>query len=152
MTSDVGQQIKYYRERKEMTLKDLAKHSGLSISYLSYIETGKKQPTRDALEKIASGLNVSIAELTKEERTESDYSWFLELPKYIQDFLRSPESIPYLHVTTIAFRCGISAREMMKWVLPVDHMPLPGNKDTAFGRTFEIMFNALKNDILSEDE
>lgn len=43
-----------------MTQKDLAKSAGVSQSFISEIEAGRKSPTERILKKIARGLNCSI--------------------------------------------------------------------------------------------
>ncbi|NMB46125.1 MAG: transcriptional regulator [Firmicutes bacterium] len=55
-----------------MTLQDVADRSGLSRSYLSEIENGKKQPSVKALEAIAAALNVSLEVLLPEAKKEAE--------------------------------------------------------------------------------
>lgn len=52
--------IKLIRKQKGMTQGDLAKATGLSISYISLIEQGKRDPSISTLEKLAAGLGVSL--------------------------------------------------------------------------------------------
>lgn len=51
--------IRQLRQKRNMTLQDLAKCSGLSVSYLSEIELGKKQPSLETIEKLSQALNIS---------------------------------------------------------------------------------------------
>lgn len=60
---NVSQIVAYYRARAGLTYKDLSKHTGLSVGYLSDIERGRTQPTIDTIAKIASALGVTLAEL-----------------------------------------------------------------------------------------
>jgi transcriptional regulator with XRE-family HTH domain len=46
-----------------MTLQDLSAGTGISQSYLTEIETGKKPGSLDAMIKIAATLNVSLDDL-----------------------------------------------------------------------------------------
>ena len=46
------------RKRKGMSQAQLAKVSGLSTTYISLMESGKKSPTLKSLEKISQGLEV----------------------------------------------------------------------------------------------
>ena len=50
--------------RKEMGVSQhrLSQLSGVSQSYLSYLEAGKKSPTVKTLKKICAGLGISIAD------------------------------------------------------------------------------------------
>ena len=51
--------IRQLRQKRNMTLQDLSKCSGLSVSYLSEIELGKKQPSLETIEKLSQALNIS---------------------------------------------------------------------------------------------
>lgn len=57
--SGVGEQIRHYRKERGLTLSDLAAKTGVSVSYLSEIEQGKKRPSLRTLERICAGLNLS---------------------------------------------------------------------------------------------
>jgi predicted transcriptional regulator len=50
--------IRAWREYKEIKLNELAKKVGISASYLSQIENGKRNPTIDRLKFIAAALSV----------------------------------------------------------------------------------------------
>ncbi|NLU10327.1 MAG: transcriptional regulator [Tepidanaerobacter acetatoxydans] len=51
--------IRSLRQKRSMTLQDLAQQAGLSVSYLSEIELGKKQPSLETIDKLAQALNIS---------------------------------------------------------------------------------------------
>jgi len=51
--------IRDLRQKRNMTLQELAHRAGLSISYLSEIELGKKQPSLETIDKISQALNIS---------------------------------------------------------------------------------------------
>lgn len=54
----IGQQIKEAREKAGLSLYRLAKLSGVSRSYIYYLENGKrKNPTIETLKKIFDQLN-----------------------------------------------------------------------------------------------
>ena len=55
---DGGNPIRIWREYKKIKLNELAKIVGISASYLSQIENGKRNPTIDTLKLIATGLKV----------------------------------------------------------------------------------------------
>ena len=50
--------IRAWREYKNMRLNDLAKRVGISGSYLSQIENGKRNPTIETLKAIAGALEI----------------------------------------------------------------------------------------------
>lgn len=54
-----GRLIRSFRKKRNMSLQELARRAELSVSYLSEIERGKKQPTLETIDKLASALNVS---------------------------------------------------------------------------------------------
>jgi transcriptional regulator with XRE-family HTH domain len=49
----IGERIKYLRQRKQMGLVELGRHTGLSASFLSQLETGRVVPTLRNLARIA---------------------------------------------------------------------------------------------------
>lgn len=68
----LGDLIKEYREKNEMSLRDFAKKCGLSHTYISALEkkydirTGKLiAPTLDAVKYIAKAMNISLDEFLK---------------------------------------------------------------------------------------
>ena len=50
--------IRAWREYKNMRINDLAKRVGISGSFLSQIENGKRNPTIETLKTIASALDI----------------------------------------------------------------------------------------------
>ncbi|MFC0561178.1 helix-turn-helix domain-containing protein [Halalkalibacter alkalisediminis] len=59
-----GGNIRMIREEKGMTLNELAALSGVSKSYISYIERGmQKNPSISVLEKISTALGIEFIEL-----------------------------------------------------------------------------------------
>lgn len=66
----LGEIIKRYREENGLSLRDFAKKSGVSNSYLSMLETGRQPqsgrpivPTLTTLNKIASAVGMRIDDL-----------------------------------------------------------------------------------------
>ena len=56
---DGGNPIRVWREYKKIKLNELAKKVGISASYLSQIENGKRNPTIDKLKLITAALGVA---------------------------------------------------------------------------------------------
>ncbi len=52
--------IKVWREYRGLTQQDLAQAAGISASYLSQIETGKREGTTAVLQAIARALNLTL--------------------------------------------------------------------------------------------
>ena len=58
---NLGKTIKLVRTRKGMKQKKLAESAGISVSYLSLIEQGRRDPNMRTLEGIANALNVPLS-------------------------------------------------------------------------------------------
>jgi XRE family transcriptional regulator, regulator of sulfur utilization len=61
--SHLGKRIQDLRGERGMTLQDLARASSVSVSMLSAVERGQKAATVTVLDRIASGLGISLAAL-----------------------------------------------------------------------------------------
>jgi transcriptional regulator with XRE-family HTH domain len=59
-TINVAQQIRFLRERRNLTQRSLAEASGLSRNTLSLLERGQTSPTVSTLKRIATALGVDI--------------------------------------------------------------------------------------------
>ncbi len=59
----LGQYIRDARDKKDISLRELARKIDCSPAFLSDIELGKRNPSEDIFSKIAKALNVSAAEL-----------------------------------------------------------------------------------------
>jgi len=62
----IAGRVRGLRAELHMTLEALAAKSGVSRSMISLVERGESSPTAVVLEKIATGLNVSLATLFEE--------------------------------------------------------------------------------------
>lgn len=63
--------IKYYRQKANITQEQLAEKAGVSVSYIKQIESGKefKNMTFATLSNIAKSLNINIKDLLSEKDT-----------------------------------------------------------------------------------
>ena len=59
IASDIGSLIRDLRENAQVSVRQLAKWSGVSNPYLSQVERGLRKPSADVLSQIAKGLRVS---------------------------------------------------------------------------------------------
>jgi transcriptional regulator with XRE-family HTH domain len=55
-----AKRLKELRKQKRMTQEDLAKASGLSISFVRSVEQGVNAPSFESIEAIASALHVNV--------------------------------------------------------------------------------------------
>ena len=70
MDDQIGKLIKKVRKNSNITLSELAKKSGLSVSYISTIERGVNSPTIANLQKICRCLDVTFNELISSVESE----------------------------------------------------------------------------------
>ena len=66
----IGDRIKYLRQRKGMGLVELGRHTGLSASFLSQLETGRVVPTLRNLARIAMVFSKDLSYFFEPERPE----------------------------------------------------------------------------------
>ncbi len=57
---NIGSTIKNFRLKRNLTLEEVSEETGLSLSYLSYLERGKRNINFPALEKISSALALPL--------------------------------------------------------------------------------------------
>jgi transcriptional regulator with XRE-family HTH domain len=61
----LAENIKYYRSHLELTQEELARRAGVNRSYLAGIESGRRNTSARTIEKLATALGVSPADLLK---------------------------------------------------------------------------------------
>lgn len=59
----IGARIRKYRKEKGITQEEAAYKSELDYSYFNQIEMGKRNPSIDALQRIAKAVGVSLKDL-----------------------------------------------------------------------------------------
>ena len=59
----LGAVIRRERRERQMTLKELAERSALSVVYLGEIERGKKYPSALVVERLAAALDLTVPDL-----------------------------------------------------------------------------------------
>lgn len=67
----IGNNIRLLREAAQMTLKELAHASGISVSFLTNIENSTRRPTFYTIEKLAHGLDTDIRDIIGMEAIEN---------------------------------------------------------------------------------
>ena len=92
-----GKFLKTLRERRNMSLRDVQRQSGVSNAYIAQLEKGDRPaPSPDILKKLARAYNVTVRELllragyldepevtaTEEERIEAAFQYVLADPDY----------------------------------------------------------------------
>lgn len=67
----INKKIREIRKNKKITLKDMSKHTGLSVSFISQVERGESSLTVTSLKKIADALEISMKDLFEMEDNDS---------------------------------------------------------------------------------
>ncbi|MCL6442776.1 MAG: helix-turn-helix transcriptional regulator [Alicyclobacillus sp.] len=65
----LAERVKYYRVKKNLSVRDLARLAGVSVSYVYAIEAGLRGHNIVKLERIAMALGVPLTELWSGEST-----------------------------------------------------------------------------------
>lgn len=101
--------LKELRTRKGLTVQQLADAVGLSKSYVSDLENGKRRANSYRLEKFAKALGVSVFDLINDENLSEDAKDLLEAFQ-----LMSPEHRGLILETARAFRDRAESGEPRK--------------------------------------
>lgn len=88
----IGERIRNLREKKGLSMTELARRAGVSKSYLSYIERNvQKNPSLQFLSKIALTLDTTIEFILGEDTTDAsevlDQEWAFLLQQAIDEGL-----------------------------------------------------------------
>jgi transcriptional regulator with XRE-family HTH domain len=105
-TYDLGQKLRQLRLKKKIALVDLGKHTGLSASMLSQLETGKMVPTLPTLARIAMVFDVGLDYFFDDRRRLKTFTIVRK-----QERIQFPEK-PDIPVPAYFFEClAFSAQE-----------------------------------------
>jgi transcriptional regulator with XRE-family HTH domain len=105
-TYDLGQKLRQLRMRKKIALVDLGKHTGLSASMLSQLETGKMIPTLPTLARISMVFDVGLDYFFDDKRRRKTFTIARKSERIL--FPDSPDSV----IPNYFFEClAFSAQE-----------------------------------------
>ena len=82
--------LREVRKSKNLTLKNLASQTGLSVSYLSDIERGRATPSLKTVETLANALTISVQELLTGVEFTEEVS-LGDLPEGLQELFNNDE-------------------------------------------------------------
>ena len=68
----LGKEFRKARERRGLPLRELARRAGVSASLVSQIETGKTSPSAKTRRRLAAALDIPVASLFLNGRTDGD--------------------------------------------------------------------------------
>lgn len=82
---NIGETIRNFRLQKGMSQGDIEKRTGLLRCYLSRVENGHTIPSLDTLAKIASAMEVALAQFFADNHAENGHK---NLPQLSEDEVR----------------------------------------------------------------
>jgi len=69
---ELGHRLKLFRVAADLKQGDLAKRLDVSTNYVYMIESGRREPSRDYLEKFAKSVNIPLSVLFLESSSPKD--------------------------------------------------------------------------------
>lgn len=81
----ISRRIQELRKLKHLTQADLAMATGLSVPYISHIETGEKKPSLQSVALIADALDIRMDQLIYGKRIRSDQDLEDEITELLAD-------------------------------------------------------------------
>lgn len=103
IAKSVGQRIRNYRIRLELSQEKLAELSGVHPTYIGQLERGEKNATLESIEKIAKALNVPLSKLFEklEDSSEGSRNIPLECYEILSSKSEEEQEILYGIITSI---------------------------------------------------
>jgi len=115
---DYREKVRYVRTKvRDMTLKELAIKTGLSVSFLSDAELGRTAMSIVALEKVAEALRVTSSYLLdKRNMTLENLADLhkIDIPIRIKEYMIKQESLPYISLIKEVDEKNIFSLEFLK--------------------------------------
>lgn len=102
-----GTKLRQLREKKDISLRQLAKRIGVSGAFLSDIELGRRFPSADKLELIAKEIDVTVEELKK-------YDFRDEAETIRNMMFADPAAGMAFRTITNQLQGGLTPQELMK--------------------------------------
>ncbi len=63
----LGEYVRELRERKDLSVRELAKRLGLSAPFVSDVELGRRHPSDEVVSRLARELDTTVAELRRHD-------------------------------------------------------------------------------------
>jgi transcriptional regulator with XRE-family HTH domain len=114
----IGRRVKEARTLNQMSQAELAERVGMSVSYISYIETAKKKASLEVLVQIVDVLGVTMDYLLIGNQTNDSSAYWTDLMELIEDCSSYEKQIIY----DIALATKNSLHEN-KWLQDKDIQP-----------------------------
>ena len=112
----IGRRIKESRLQKQMSQAELAEKIDMSVSYISHIETAKKQASLESLVRIVNVLGVTVDHMLNGNQTNDPTEYRTEMVQLFEDCTSCEKRIIY----EIATATKKSLRDN-KWLQRIDN-------------------------------
>lgn len=116
----IGRRVKESRIQKHMSQADLAERIDMSVTYISHIETAKKQASLESLVRIANVLGVTVDNLLNGNQANDLAEYKTELVQLLEGCSSCEKRIVY----EIALAAKKSLLEN-KWPMNLDRTSTP---------------------------
>ena len=97
----IGQRVRNYRIDKGLSQEKLAELSGCHPTYIGQVERGEKNATLESIEKIASAMNISLAQLFEKIGESSTDSYPMKCYELVAAKSKSEQEHLYLSLIHI---------------------------------------------------
>lgn len=90
-----AERIRHLRKQRDFSQEELALRSGINTVYYGQIERGQKCPTVDVLYRIASGLEIPLAELLRFDVSPPNFE---DMTAYMEQLVKRvpPSKVPQI--------------------------------------------------------
>ena len=89
----LGERLKFIRETRQMTQTELARHSSLTQATIANLESERKSPSIETLEKLAAALDIHIATLFSAEDV-----FVFDLKRLRRKYTKAGKLTPHLYM------------------------------------------------------
>lgn len=81
----IGSQVQQQRKRRGLSQADLAEATGMSVAYISHIETGIKKASLESVVKIANALGITVDQILNGNQASNRLEYQSELSELMRD-------------------------------------------------------------------
>lgn len=96
----IGKRIKKARKTLKITQSDLAATCDICDTYLSYIESGIKTPSLEVIDKLASALGITVAELLGGRQTGRHDTYCTKIAEMLEKCTLEEQQLIYAMLCT----------------------------------------------------
>ena len=89
----LAERLKFIRETRKMTQSELGKNADLTQATIANLESGRKSPSIETLEKLAAALDVHIATLFSSEDV-----YVFDLKRLRRKYTKADKLTPHLYM------------------------------------------------------